>query len=317
MSGSPDWTRRGSGAGGGGAIFGSTRVVGVIGHPVEHSLSPPMQNAAIRALGLDWVYVAFPVPPEAIPAAIAGARALGIVGLNCTIPHKELVPPHLDEIDPIARAIGAVNTIHFRPDGRAVGHNTDAYGFAATVMAEAEIPLEGATVLVLGGGGAARGMAAGAAIEKARKVILANRSRERAERIVADLEPVFPDTRWEVVQASEPSLRNAAERSTVIANATSLGMRAEDPSPIPASCILPEHVVFESVYAQPETALLRAAREAGAIRVGGLGMLARQGAKSLSIWSGMEPSEDLMLDTLRAVLRERALAAASGKKSNA
>lgn len=294
-------------------IDGETRVAGVLGWPVAHSLSPPMHNAAIAALGLRWVYVAFPVRPERIAEAIAGARAMGIVGLNCTIPHKELVLPFVDEIDAAASAIKAVNTLHFREDGSVAGYNTDAYGFAQTILAEAELPLAGETVLVLGSGGAARGMAAGAAMEGARKVILANRTRDRAERIVADLAPRWPDTRWEVVQHSPPSLANAAGRARVVANATSLGMRPSDPLPIPAECLSPEHVVFDTVYAPPETALLVAARERGAIAVGGLGMLARQGAKSLAIWSGLQPDEDLMLATLRDVVRRRAEEAAKAK----
>ena len=279
-----------------------SRVVGVIGWPVEHSLSPAMQNAAIQALGLDWVYVAFPVEPASIKQAIEGARTLGIVGLNCTIPHKETVLPYVDELDEAATAIGAVNTIHFTPD-KVLGCNTDAYGFTGTLMAEGEITLNGTTLLILGGGGTARAMAAGAAAEGARKVIIANRTRSRADRIEADIGRVFPDLRCEVVQMSPSSLRHAAERADIIANATSLGMRPGDPLPIDPELIGPEHVVFDSVYTPPETPLLKAAKERGAICVGGLGMLARQGARSLAIWSGLEPDEDLMLSVLTKLTR--------------
>lgn len=286
-------------------ITGRTKLVGVFGWPVEHSLSPPMQNAAIRALGLDWAYVASPVAPGSLAAALEGARAMGYVGVNLTIPHKTAVMDMLDEADELAGVIGAVNTIHFRADGAKVGHNTDAYGFTQTIIAEAELMFGGQTVLILGGGGAGRGMAAGAASEGARKVILANRTRERGEEIARDLEPHFPQTRFEVVQYSEPSLRNAAGRSQIIANATSLGLRPGDPLPIPASCLEAGQVVFDSVYTPPETPLLAAARAAGAVCVGGLGMLARQGARSLAIWSGLQPDEDLMLNTLRHRVRER------------
>src|SRR4051794_21920207 len=113
-------------------IKGTTRVAGVIGWPVEHSLSPLMQNAAIDALGLDWVYVALAVQPENLREAIFGARALGFVGLNLTIPHKQAVLKWIDEVDPLARIIGAVNTIHFH-EGRVIGYNTDATGFTRTV----------------------------------------------------------------------------------------------------------------------------------------------------------------------------------------
>lgn len=285
-------------------ITGHTRIAAVIGWPVEHSLSPPMQNAAMRALGLDWTYVAFPVHPDNIERAVLGARDLGMVGLNCTIPHKQSVIPLLDEIDEAARAIKAVNTIHF-DDGKLVGYNTDAYGFTASVMADGDLILEGSTVLILGSGGAARGMAAGAAMEKANKIILANRTRARAEEIANDLAPHFPQTSWEVVQASPPSLKHAAARAQVIANATSLGLRPGDPLPIEPDALAPGQIVFDSVYTPPETALLKAAKAQGCICIGGLGMLARQGAKSLSIWSGLQPDEDLMLSVLIKTARER------------
>lgn len=286
-------------------ITGRTRLVGVFGWPVEHSLSPPMQNAAIRALGLDWVYIPAAVAPGSLAAALAGAEAMGFVGVNLTIPHKTTALDLLTEIDDLARIIGAVNTVKFEGDGRRVGYNTDAYGFTQTIMSEADLLIGGQTVLILGGGGAGRGMAAGAAMEGARKVILANRTRERSEEIARALEPHFPETRFEVVQYSEPSLRNAAGRSQIIANATSLGLRPGDPLPIPANCLEAGHVVFDSVYTPPETPLLKAAKAAGAVCVGGLGMLARQGAKSLSIWSGLQPDEDLMLTTLHRRVRER------------
>jgi len=291
-------------------ITAETKLCAVVGHPVEHSFSPPMQNAGMQALGLPWAYVACNVKPERLGEAIHGARALGIVGMNVTIPHKETVIPFLDELDELAEAIGAVNTIHFTAAG-AKGYNTDGYGFTQSVLSDGELEMIGATVLILGGGGAARGMAAGAAAEGAKKIILANRTREKAEKIAGDLERVFPDVRWEVVQASPASLENAAGRSQIIGNATSLGMKKGDALPIPAGSLQPGQVVFDSVYVTTEldagpgeTPLLKAAKAAGAIPVTGLGMLARQGAKSLSIWSGREPDEDLMLSMLIKHVRQ-------------
>jgi shikimate dehydrogenase len=292
-------------------ITAHTKFCAVIGHPVEHSFSPPMQNAAIQALGLPWAFLAFNVKPENLGSAIVGAAALGIIGMNVTIPHKETVVTHLDELDELAEAIGAVNTIHFT-EGKAKGYNTDGYGFTQSVLSDGELEMAGATVLILGAGGAARGMAAGAAAEGARKVILANRTRSKAEKIADELGRAFPTVQWEVVQASAPSLANAAGRSQIIGNATSLGMKPGDALPIPAEALQPGQVVFDSVYvstdpgAPPgETALLKAAKAAGCIPVTGLGMLARQGALSLSIWSGMEPDEDLMLSMLIKHVRGR------------
>lgn len=283
-------------------ISAQTKITGVIGWPVEHSLSPPMQNAAMAALGLDWTYVAFPVRPDSVKAAIAGMRAFGIVGLNVTLPHKIAVIPHLDEVDDFARATGAVNTIH-NVGGRLIGYNTDAYGFVQSVIADGELMIAGTTVLVLGASGAARAVAAGAASEGAKKVILSNRTREKAEQMGKNLEAAFPETRFEVVQYSESSLAHASARAQIVANATSLGLRPGDALPISPEALGPGQVVFDAVYRPEGTPLLEAAREAGAIAVDGLAMLARQGAKSLRIWSGLEPDEDLMISVLRQLTR--------------
>jgi shikimate dehydrogenase len=283
-------------------LTGKTRLVGVIGWPIEHSLSPPMQNAAIARLGLDWVYVAMPVHPDRLAAAVAGARALGFVGINVTIPHKEAVIACLDRVDPAARAIGAVNTVHFT-ESEVVGYNSDAYGYTRTIEQEAGFDFAGKTVLQLGAGGAGRAMAAGAAEAGAACLRLFDIDGPRADRLADDLLRHYPALR---IERPDKLDAVAAEGAQLIANATPLGMKPADPLPIPESCFAAGHVVFDAVYNPAETRLIKAARGRGARTVGGLGMLARQGAWSLRLWTrphtAAEPDETLMLDVLRGHL---------------
>lgn len=282
-------------------LTGKTRTVGVIGWPIEHSLSPPMQNAAIAKLGLDWVYIAMAVAPERLAEAVAGARALGFVGINVTIPHKEAVMAGLDRVHPAAMAIGAVNTVHFTDEG-AVGYNSDAYGYTRTIEQEGGVAFGGKNVLQVGAGGAGRAMAAGALEAGAARLRLFDIDTERAGRLVFDLRRHYPKAEIEQVKELNEAV---AEGADVVANATPLGMKPGDPLPIAPELLREGQVVFDAVYNPAETKLILAARERGARPVGGLGMLARQGAWSLRLWTRghteAEPDEELMI----AVLRER------------
>lgn len=278
-------------------INSKTRLVGVIGWPVEHSLSPPMQNAAIDGLGLNWVYVAMSVAPEALGDAIAGARALGFVGLNVTIPHKQSVAALMDRLDPAAEAIGAVNTVVFASEGT-VGYNTDAEGYTGTVEAESDFRFKGQVVLQLGAGGVGRAMAAGAAAAGADRVMIHARRPEKASALAASLDLHYPHVTFEAV-VGESALTDAATRAGLIANATPLGMKEGDALPLPAGLIQPGHTVFDTVYIPARTRLLETARDRGACDVEGVGMLVRQGARSLAIWSDRQPDTALMTRVLR------------------
>lgn len=281
-------------------INAKTSLAGVVGWPIEHSLSPAMQNAAIEKLGLNMVYVAFGVHPDKLYEAIQGARAFGFLGLNITIPHKEAVMAALDEIDAVAAAIGAVNTIHFS-EGRAKGYNTDAYGYRRTVEADGGFEFAGKTVLQIGTGGAGRAMAAAAGDAGAAQVTLFDLNAARAYQMAGEMSDHYPATRYQVLDLPE-QLGEAAEAADLISNATPLGMKAGDPLPLPAKAIQPTHTVFDAVYNPSETPLLKAAAEAGAKPVPGLGMLGRQGARSLEIWTGQKPDERLMIQVLREKL---------------
>lgn len=262
-----------------------------------------MQNAAIAALGLNWVYVALPVNPERLTEAIRGAAALGMVGLNVTIPHKQAVLPLMDRVDPAALAIGAINTIHF-DGGEVVGYNTDVYGYRATVEQEGDFDFLGRSVLQLGAGGVGRAMAAGAAEAGAQRVMIHARNPARAAELTTELSEHYPSVTFEALGSAD-ALREAAAAADLIANATPLGMKRGDDFPLPPQYIDARHVVFDTVYTPAETPLLREAARRGARCVPGLGMLARQGARALEAWSGRKPDERLMLETLRNALATR------------
>ncbi len=274
-------------------ISGKTRVLGVIGHPVEHSSSPAMHNAALQALGLDWVYVAFAVRPAELRAALAGMRALQIRGLNVTVPHKVAVMECLDELSPEAREIGAVNTIHNR-DGRLIGHNTDAFGAMESLRQEGGLEQFPPQAALLGAGGAARAVLYGLLQRpEVERITLLNRTPEKGEKLATELDPGGKRVR---VGKLDPQSKDQVRDAGLLINATSVGMhprQGESPLADP-SCLRPGMVVLDLVYNPLQTLLLRQAQEAGARPVDGLGMLARQGARAFEIWTGMEPPVEVM-----------------------
>ncbi|MFZ5864119.1 MAG: shikimate dehydrogenase [Nitrospirota bacterium] len=271
------------------AISGRTRVVAVLGWPVAHSRSPAMHNAAFAALGLDYRYVAFAVPPKNLRHAVHGLRALGMVGANVTIPLKELVIPMLDDVSPEARIIGAVNTIVCR-DGRLIGQNTDARGFLRSLREDTGVTVRGGRFLVVGAGGAARAVAAGLAMSGARAVVVANRSTSRAQGLVRRFRRLFPGVEW--VGRSLEALPPARTLRAVI-QCTSVGMRPEDGSPVPIHWLEPRVAVYDLIYHTP-TALLRRARALGSACAGGVGMLLHQGALAFTVWTGRRPPIQVM-----------------------
>ncbi len=277
-------------------ITSSTELYAIIGQPVSHSLSPAMQNAAFQELGIDGVYLAFDVDHDRLEEAIGGIRSLGIRGANVTLPHKERVIKFLDKLDRDSSEIGAVNTIVNR-DGRLFGFNTDGVG-ARRALADAGVDVGGKVVLLLGAGGAAK--AIGFAFSRlARKIIIANRSEERAAELRTQLED-----RVEVGAGGlRPTfLKEATREAEIIINCTKVGMVPNsDEAILDRQYLRKEQVVFDIVYNPLKTKLLREAERAGAVAVDGVGMLVNQGAESFSLWTGREAPADLMR---RVVLRE-------------
>lgn len=280
------------------SLNGETRVAGVIGWPVRHSLSPPMHNAAFAALGLNWVYVPFAVAPERIAEAMAAVRALDLVGLNVTIPHKLAAVAHMDEISDDARVLGAVNTIVNR-DGRLIGHNTDGPGFLRSLREIGE-DVAGREVVLIGAGGSARSVALAVCRAGATRLSIVNRTVAKAEAVVALLREALPGVAAEAValegQQAEASVRGAQ----VIIDSTAVGMyphHVVDPV-VPATWLHGGQVVCDLTYNPRETVLLKAAVAAGARTLDGTGMLVHQGALAFEYWTG-EPAP---VEAMRAAL---------------
>jgi len=261
-----------------------------------------MHNAAIAALGLHYTYIPFAVRPESIGPAIRSLPILGIVGVNLTIPHKERVLPHLDVVAPEAAAVGAVNTVHV-VDGRLVGHNTDGEGFLRPLNARGFSP-RGARVVVLGAGGAARAVAHRLAREGAR-VLLANRTRERAESLANHVRASAPEASVEVLGLEDRrALGEEIAAAGLLVNTTSVGMhpREEELPPIPLQALHPGLLVCDLIYNPQETRLLAEARKAGAVTLNGIPMLVEQGAAAFRIWTGVQPPTDIMEEAVRSAL---------------
>lgn len=272
-----------------------TRLVGVIGWPIEHSLSPAMQNAALREMGLNWVYLAFAVEPGRVGEAVGGVRGLGLVGLNVTIPHKSAVIEHLDEIDDAVEALGVANTIVRREDGSLMGHNTDGPGFLRS-LAEHGHAVAGRAVTLIGAGGSARSVAWACAREGAASVRVVNRTLERAEEVARLVRDTTGLERVDAVALDSAGAEEAVTAADVIVDCTSVGMypRHEVDPVVPGGWMRPGQVVADLTYNPIDTVLLKAARSAGAYTVDGAGMLVHQGAISLQHWSGMQPPVETM-----------------------
>lgn len=285
----------------------STRLVGLLGHPVEHSLSPVMHNAVFQGLDLDFCYLAFDVLPEEVEGAVRAVRALSMVGVNVTVPHKEAVIDHLDEVSPAAGFLRSVNTIVHR-EGRLVGHTTDGPGFVQSLRDEGIDPA-GREVLMVGGGGAARAILYALAEAGARSLTIAILpfERERMEGFGQALAERFPPLKVGVEVLETPGVADALARASLLVHATPVGMwpEVEALPPIPVEVLGPDHVVYDIVYNPPKTLLRRLAEERGATTVGGLGMLVHQGALSLQMWIGQPPSRTapIMAEAARAFLR--------------
>jgi shikimate dehydrogenase len=283
-------------------ISGGTAVVGVMGWPIEHSLSPAMHNAAFGALGLDWCYVPLAVPPAHIAEAARGILALGLRGVNVTVPHKQAMLALVDDLTPEARAIGAVNTVLVEGK-RMLGHNTDARGFLRAVR-EAGFAPEGRPALVLGAGGAARAVVYALASVGA-PVTICNRNVVRAERLADDMRAHFPGAELRGGPLDAAWLDQVAPQAALIVNATSVGMWPHtEPSPWPEGTPFPRQAwLYDLIYNPRETRLMRQARQAGLPTSDGLGMLVHQGAEAFRLWTGIEPPTDVMGAACEAALR--------------
>ena len=275
--------------------------LGVFGDPVAHSLSPQMQDAALHACGIDAQYARFHIRPNELRPALLFLRKLDFVGINLTVPHKTAGFGQIDHAEESASRAGAVNTICLR-DEKLWGSNTDGEGFLRAIRAEFSVDVRDLRVMIVGaGGGTGRAIAWQCALENCERLVLVNRTYQKAQALAEKLRPFFsgprvlgPAARLEATAWEEAALRAQLSDVDLIVNATPLGMNLSDPSPIPARLLSPHHMVFDCVYGPSKTSLVRAANEAGARGANGLSMLLHQGVLSFSIWFDREAPIEVM-----------------------
>lgn len=272
-------------------ITGKTRITGLFGYPVEHTLSPAMHNAAFEHLGLDYCYLPFLVHPNSLGKAVDSIRALSMAGVNVTVPHKEAVISFLNDVNEEACFIGAVNTVVNR-EGRLTGHNTDGRGFMRS-LEENGIPVAGNKVLVVGAGGASR--AVGYYIsEKAASLAIHDIDRNKLHKLVSDLSNIRKNV-MALTQIDDPA------GFDIIINATPLGLRKGDPSPVDISALSPTQTVCDLIYKR--TSLLDLAAQKGCRTMDGLGMLLWQGVLAFELWTSVTPPVDIMRTALFKAMR--------------
>ena len=278
-------------------IEGDTGVYAVLGHPVAHSLSPAMHNAAFSATGLNGVYVPFDVQPESLMSVLESMASMGVRGVNLTVPLKEVAYEGLEQLDESARLVGAVNTVAYTPDGL-VGHNTDGYGFLTALHEETGFDVAGKSVLIAGVGGAGRALAITLARAGVSTIRLANRSIDKALRVRDEILEQCSSVSVDVIEGGVPEWCAASLESDLVINGTSMGMHAGDVSILPAEAFREGQVACDLIYMTPETVFTKAAKDGGAIATNGLGMLLHQGARAFEIWTQHAAPVSVMREVL-------------------
>jgi len=270
------------------------KLVGIFGDPIDHVASPRMHNLAFTYLGIDMVYVAFKVKPEDLKAAVESIKVLGIAGVNVTVPHKENIMKYLDEVDPFAKFIGAVNTIK-NNDGKLIGYNTDANGFISSIKGEGEFEPRGKKVIIIGAGGAARAIAFALAQRKAKEITLCDVIQGKAEKLAADLKNNFESEIYIKNKDSE-EFKEYIKTTDLIVNASPVGMSPNvEKTPIDDFDIISDkHFVYDVIYRPRKTKFLVEAEKKGAKVLGGGGMLIGQAVEAFKIFTGKEAPYDIM-----------------------
>lgn len=279
------------------------KIVGIIGYPLGHTISPAMHNAAFQHLGMNYEYVPFEVNPGDLEEAVGGFRALHVAGFNVTIPHKETILPLLDEVTKLAKIIGAVNAVE-NQEGTLVGYNTDGPGFIESLTEDAGLKPKGKKAVVLGAGGAGRAVATLLAENSVKSLTIVdieeNKSRELAEYLGS-----YFSTECHAVSINSTALQTTLDKADLLVNATPIGMHPKiDASPLPDNIKLNRDLlVYDLVYNPSETKLLKLAKAAGVRTCSGLGMLVRQGALAFTLFTGEEAPVDIMWQAATQALR--------------
>ena len=278
-------------------ITGKTGVTGIFGCPVGHSLSPLIHNTAFKAKSLDIIYLPFEVKPENLKEATGAIRALNFLGINVTVPHKEAIMPFLDKISEGALQAGAVNTI-LNKDGLLTGYNTDGDGYIRSLEKETGFDPKGKRVLILGAGGAARGILASLLKRSPERITISNRTLSRATRLASDFKEINRGTELKSIALDTDKLDKVLKETHLLINTTTMGMDGRETIDLPLDSLLGGAVVSDIVYRPLDTAFIQRAHASGIMTHKGLGMLLEQGALSFKIWTGVEPPVDLMKKVL-------------------
>ena len=284
-------------------ITGKTRLLGVIGSPIGHSLSPMIQNAALRAAGLDYVYVALPASPYALDSVVYGLRDAGVVGFNVTIPFKTEMIHLMNDLSDDARHVQAVNTVVIQRDSRLVGHNTDVMGFLAG-FAERDVVLAGKSAVMIGAGGAARAALWGLLQSHVSSVVIGVRNPAKGAALCKDF-AANGDVR--ALSFDDPAFISAMGAADIVVQTTPLGMmpHVEEMPPVDITAMKPSAVVYDLIYTPAETRFLREAAARGHVTINGETMLVAQGAEAFFLWTGVRPDTALMKRVLREELAHR------------
>lgn len=279
------------------------RYLGIIGDPIEHSLSPVLHQVALEVQRLNYTYLPFRVTADNLPDALNGLRALGFVGVNVTLPHKVAVIPHLRKLSREAELIGAVNTLHLEK-GQWIGYNTDGIGFLRSLQEDGDVNPVKARILLLGAGGAARAVAAQLGLVQAEEILIANRDRSRAEGLAKEMADKIPSVSYRAMDLHPTAVATAMKNADIIINATPVGMEgySESTLPVRREWFQARHRVVDLVYRPVETSFLKLARSAGAHTVSGVGMLLYQGVEAYRIWTKVDPPVEVMRQALLARL---------------
>ncbi len=279
-------------------INGKTQIVGIFGFPVRHTFSPLMHNAAFQKRGLNVVYLPFCVKPDDLKKACESIKALGMVGVNITIPHKQKVMDFLDKIDSLAEMIGAVNTV-YNDNGKLIGYNTDGQGFINSLTKEGKFVPLGKTAFLIGAGGAGHALAIMLAKEGIKKIFLCDIEIQKSKILHERIKKYFNECEVELVDFEKTRIADKISKADILLNTTPLGMKESDAAIVKKELLRKDMFVYDVVYNR-KTALLNDADRIGARTLGGLGMLLNQGALAFKIWTGKDAPVEVMEDVLKS-----------------
>lgn len=281
---------------------GKTKNLGVIGYPIKHSLSPVIQNVAIAKANIDYAYIAMPIKPEDLFVAVQGLKALNFIGFNVTIPHKVNIMQYLDEIDEMAKLIGAVNTVHIK-NNKLYGYNTDAIGFINPLLKQ-NIAIEGQNAVILGAGGACRAIICGLIKQKIKQITLGVRNPMKAQLLADDFKELV---KIKVCDWHNEEFKGNLAKADLLINTTPLGMEGknvDNKPPIDWQVVNKTAFVYDIIYTPAETKFLQEAKTYGHKVLNGEQMLAEQGAEALKIWTNANIDVDIMVQTLNNYLNK-------------